>query len=393
MKRLLFVHHTSSIGGASYCMLNIIKSLDKSNFEVFVALKNHGPLSDELEKLGIKVIFLPQLTELMFTGSVLKRRYLSHYFSYLRSLKAFKCMLKDWFIDIVYLNSMALIGYLRPSKDAGCKTILHVREHMPIDTHKLRLYWYRAMVNNFCDRLIAINNYSASIFPQKKSVIVYDWIDMKSRYKEIRIDDLIGEDISNKKIILFTGGRDPIKGADYVAKAFVNHIKGDEYRLLMLGIPNYSQIISRKEKLKDLLERVGVKFYDRELKKLILSDFRIKCSPAVYEISSIIEQSYCFVSYFRKPHANLAMAENIILNKPCIAADNDEAREYTNNGKYAMLVPPNNIKVFADSLCDFINNIHFWTDAAIKGAESISFMFDKERNIKQLHKVLLDIID
>ncbi len=62
-----------------------------------------------------------------------------------------------------------------------------------------------------------------------------------------------------------------------------------------------------------------------QLKKLIESDSRIKCIPSVYEIADIMQQAYCSLSYFAIPHANLALAEGIIMGLPCIAAETSES--------------------------------------------------------------------
>lgn len=42
MKKILFVHHVSSVGGASYCMLSLLLGSDKSKFEPVVLLRNKG---------------------------------------------------------------------------------------------------------------------------------------------------------------------------------------------------------------------------------------------------------------------------------------------------------------------------------------------------------------
>ncbi len=39
MKRILYVHHVSSVGGASFCLLNIIKGLDRQKYAPSVLLK------------------------------------------------------------------------------------------------------------------------------------------------------------------------------------------------------------------------------------------------------------------------------------------------------------------------------------------------------------------
>ena len=93
---------------------------------------------------------------------------------------------------------------------------MHVREHWPLDEHKKQLEWLRKIVYFNCDKLIAINHYSASIFPKKDTTIVYDWIDMSNRYKPIPMNVIFGEDVTGKKILLYTGGLLWIKGSDYI---------------------------------------------------------------------------------------------------------------------------------------------------------------------------------
>ena len=61
MKKILYVFHCSTIGGGSYCLLNILKNLDRNKYIPTVLLAYNGPLVDEIEKLGIDVFFYPEL--------------------------------------------------------------------------------------------------------------------------------------------------------------------------------------------------------------------------------------------------------------------------------------------------------------------------------------------
>ena len=285
---------------------------------------------------------------------------------------------------------MMIIPYLIPARKALCKTIVHVREHWPLNEHIKQLRWLRNIVYKYCDSLVAINKYSASIFPQKKSIIIYDWIDMNERYKPISMNEVLEEDCTDKKVLLYTGGMDSAKGIEDILKSFVTTIEGSEYRLLILGKRTLISF-GWKHVLKSILEKlIGYKYRGKEIQKLINSDSRIRCIPSIYELTDLIKQSHCFVSYFAMPHANLALAENIILNNPCIVADNEEAKEYTNNGEYAMLVSPNNYKEFSLRLNDFLLNIDYWKNAACRGSIPIAEMFDKEINSLKF-KNLLDM--
>lgn len=69
MIKILFVHHVSAVGGASYCLLNLLKEIDRYKYEPIVLLANQGPLVQEIEKLGIEIRFMPQLCTVPYNVS------------------------------------------------------------------------------------------------------------------------------------------------------------------------------------------------------------------------------------------------------------------------------------------------------------------------------------
>lgn len=388
MKRILFMHHVSVVGGASYCLLNIVKALDRTKWEPLVALKSYGPLVEELNKINVSIVFFPHMESIPYNKSLFKRESIYSYFLSINSGRKFNHLLHDYEIDVVYLNNMMLYPYLRPAKEYGCKTVLHVREHWPLNEHRVQLYWAKRNVFKYADCLIAINEYSASIFPNKKSIIVYDWIDMSERLKHINMNDLFGEDCSNKTVLLYNGGLQMIKGPNYIVKAFSEKITGDKYRLLIMGVDHIKPLSGWRNAIKKLLIPLGYKFAYKEMIDTIMNDDRIKCVPAEYEMTDYYLKSSCYVSYFSIPHANLSMAESLCLKTPCIVADNEEAREYSNNGEYAMLVEPNNYDVFSKRLQSFIQELGHWKKRAIIGSEIINEKFNKQLNISKLRNAL-----
>lgn len=293
--------------------------------------------------------------------------------------------------DVVYLNNMMIAPYLKPAKELGCKTVLHVREHWPLDEHRHQLGWIRKTVYACCDTLVAINHFSASIFPKMGSTVVYDGIDMDARFKPMPMEDIFGEDMRGKKVLLYTGGADYIKGVDYVLQTFTQDVKGEDYRLLMLGCESFLNV-GWKHRVKCILTRLGYHYWGKELQEMADADPRIRRIPPVYELSDLVKQAHCFVSYFRVPHANLTMAECIILGTPCIAADTEEAREYSDDGRYACLVTPlNDREAFAQRLKQFLDEIDQWRMAAKAGSEKLERTFDMDENSNRLNKVLLDL--
>ena len=356
MKRILFVQHNSLIGGASYCLLGVVKNIDRIKFEPIVALREKGPLMDEMLKIGVQVLLFPQMATLPYNLPFLSYASICAYTQVYRSLGAFEEVLRRENIDVVYLNTMMLAPYLYSAKRAGCKTILHVREHWPQEEHKRQLERIRQIVYNNCNKLIAINHYSASIFPQIDATIVYDWIDMENRFKRIPLNEIFNEDISEKKVFLYLGGMARIKGAYEVIKTFMDTLKGDEYRLLCMGFTKDICNNGIKSKIRRLMYNLGVPLFEYKVKLLAQTDSRIVCIPFLYDLTDILKQSYCELSYFTIPHANLPLAEAIISGIPMIAARTEESEEYSLKGKLASLYKMNDIVEFKKAIDDFVKD-------------------------------------
>ena len=64
--------------------------------------------------------------------------------------------------------------------------------------------------------------------------------------------------------------------------------------------------------------------------------------PPTYFLKHIMQQCYCNLSYFKIPHANLALAESIIVGAIPVAASTSESLEYSDNGNLAVLYEINN---------------------------------------------------
>ena len=387
MKNILYIHHVSDIGGGSYCLLNIIRELDRTSYKPYVLLKTYGPLVDELKLMGVECLFLSLLSTVPYNRTLFSPRSVLQYLRVFKSRSSLGDILSKYHFDIVYLNNMMLWPYLKVAKSSGAHTIYHVREHWPLNEHKVQLKWARSAVYKYADRLVAINKYSASMFPDKKSTIVYDWVDLETRKSSESLNDLLGCDVSGKKIYLFTGGRSSIKGAFEVCKTFSESVKDPDARLLVLGWTPFPAFKGPRHIVQLILRHFGRLYYNFDLCSVIKKDDRILTIPPTYYIKSILESCYCMVSYFTIPHANLALAEGVISKKVVIAAETEESLEYTNNGKYAILYPFNDIKSFSECLSTVSDRYDEVQTNLLTGSLDVAKMFDREINSKRLSDV------
>lgn len=390
MKRVLFIHHVSSIGGGSYCLLSILKGIDRTEIEPLALLKEEGPLAEEIRKLGIKVYFFPQIATTPYNQSLCSINSIRRYRTVERSQKIFGELLDMLKVDVVYLNVMTLYPYLRTAKMKGCKTVFHVREHWPFDEHQRQMNRIRKYAEEYADRMVAINGYSASMFPtcRNKITIVHDWIDFKDRYEKRSFDDVFGEDASKLKVFVFTGGIDPIKGGIEIVRTFSKSLLNPNYRLLMLGVNNTVRFYGLRGKVKNLLIRLGWEPYNLKLIKAINNDSRIKVIPPTYKIVDIFKQAYCTLSFYTIPHANLALAEAAILGTVGVAAETEESIEYTDGGKGGLLFRLGDAADFLSKIKYLEDNYAEVKDRVKNHSQKVEDMFNPEKNIEILNKLL-----
>ena len=93
------------------------------------------------------------------------------------------------------------------------------------------------------------------------------------------------------------------------------------------------------------------------------------------------------LSCFKIPHANLAMAECIISKTPVIAGDTEEAREYSSDGKAAMLFEFDSIFDFESSVKKYLLNPIEAKENVMKYSEEIQEQFDSKRNARVLDSI------
>ena len=389
MKSILYLYHTSSIGGGSFCLLNILKAIDRSLYNPMVLLKEAGPLVDEITNLGIPVFFLKRMSTVPYNVSAFTPKKIRNSINLIFSLKDYQKILKSLKPDIVYINTMMLYPYLRPAKELGVKTVVHIREHWPRCQHRIQRKIALKHIDKYSDHIVAINKYSISMmdFSNKPKSIVYDWIDMTGRYEYFPLSKVFNENMNGKKVYLFMGGMQAIKGSLQVIRAFSECVVDNDARLLVMGISLNPCNAGIRGKVKSFLFKMGFPTYSDKVLSAINADSRIKCMPSRYKINHIIQQSHCILSYFTIPHANLALPEGIILGTPSIAAWTEESQEYSLEGQLASLFRINDYEDFGRHIIAF-DGERPALEARIKAnSGELERMFDPLENSNKLNDI------
>ena len=110
--KILMVLGNTGLGGAQAFVLNLIKNLDLSRFQVDLAVDTEKPngIGEVVRSLGCNIYFLPYFKV----------------YNYLCYVKAWDCFFSKHHYDIVHAHSTNSASvYLRIAKKYGCATIAH----------------------------------------------------------------------------------------------------------------------------------------------------------------------------------------------------------------------------------------------------------------------------
>src|SRR5450830_530579 len=108
LKTVLFVHQSAEMYGSDKVLLYLVLDLEPKGFHPIVLLPGEGPLSIALRAGGIETHIVP-VTKLD-RGTLSIRGLLGLPVSLLKSMREINRVLKGRHIDLVYSNTLAVLG-------------------------------------------------------------------------------------------------------------------------------------------------------------------------------------------------------------------------------------------------------------------------------------------
>lgn len=325
--RILYVHHAKGWGGAPKSLIELIKNIDKDQFEVQVLLIFDSEVTEYLKREGIQFkVAKSRFYSLYYKCFVhSEAEYLSRYkfhriieFSIIWFLSkyffAFR-ELKNFDYDICHLNSLVLTDWLFPASKFG-KVIMHVREPFKKGRFSLRSWYFKHEINRFVDRIVAISKDNAMRIGNLKNTHVV--------YNSARILPKSNNPVSySSKKFLYLGGNQEIKGFNTLVNS-LDYLDND-IKILFAGNYNINEAY-----------RNNVMSFFKRKKDLINSINKVKCHKnseyigIVNDISSLLVQVSCVIVPHTKPHFPRAVIEAYLASKPVITSDVEGMSEIVN---------------------------------------------------------------
>ena len=255
---ILILHGASDLYGASKILLIVTEILSRNGHKPIVVLSEDGPLTAELQKLGIEV-------KIIRLG-ILRRKYFNISGLFNRAFVSFKAwkqlsrLIDEKKPELIYSNTTGVIIGSLLARKKGIKHIWHVHEIITRPAAFTRIIGY--LLNNFSDKVIvvsdAVKRHWKQTVESSKLVRIYNGIDITPfRDTSTSLRDELN--ISPDALIIGMIGRvNHWKGQDYFLK--IAKILSDKYSRLyfvMAGdaFPGNEHLIAE---LNENIQRMGL---------------------------------------------------------------------------------------------------------------------------------------
>lgn len=368
--KVCYVTHLPNLTGASQSLLDILSKLDKDKVEAVVLLGKHGPLEEELNKLGIRYKIISYFPEVKnkrnFIINLMKR------FANRITLPKIIKFYKEEGFDLIHNNSFLSGVGMEAAYKADIPYICHLRDFVWED-HKIKLlnekkqYFYLSHAN----AAIAISNIIREKFqPMAEKThfeTIYDGIDISkylNKNKKILYD---------KKVNLILAGRiAPGKGQLEAIKS-MEELAGRKITNVRLQI----------------IGGVGDESYASEIKNYVTShkldnvEF-IEFTNDLYGLRAECDIGLVCSSAEAMGRVTL---ENMLTGCLTIGADAGATKELIRDGVTGLLYEQGNYTDLANKIIYAIENREVIREIAIKGQEYAVREFNSENYNDKLYEL------
>jgi glycosyltransferase involved in cell wall biosynthesis len=175
--RILFLHSSSDVYGASKIFLQTVSIAQKNGHTVVVALSNKGSLEDSFKAMGVEVHIV--------NLGIIRRQYfnlvgiINRFQKWRMAVGVLKTIIQSHQIDTIYSNTAAVLigGYV--ARRNGLKHIWHIHEiiEKPAFLHRFLAWRFRANADQLIVVSKAVENHWQHALPANKITQIYNGIE------------------------------------------------------------------------------------------------------------------------------------------------------------------------------------------------------------------------
>ncbi len=332
MKRILYLHAGAEMYGADKVLLELIKGLDKDEFEPHVILPNDGPLVEALGQVGAQVGVLDY--------PILRRKYFNPkgIVGYIRSYnfyaKQIALYAQEHSIDVVHNNTAAVLEGIYLKRKLKLPLIWHV--HEIIVKPKAISDFINMLMGRYADKIVTVsqavdNHIKQSRFIKDSQVeVIYNGVDNAVYYPMDASSIREKFDIKQDALVIGMIGRvNAIKGQNDFIEAVEPLLEKNEQAVAFLAGGAFS---GEEWRLEELDKRIASSSVMSQIHRI---DYYDKTSE-LYNMFDI------FVLPSIKPDSlPTVVLEAMACSKPVVGYNNGGIAEMVVDGKSGCLVKPN----------------------------------------------------
>ncbi|HLP63330.1 glycosyltransferase family 4 protein [Flavobacterium sp.] len=378
MISILFIHQSSDLYGSDKTLLLLLQQLDKKKYTSVVILPLNGPLKDELEKIGVKVVIAPVLK--LYRNIFTPKNIVLFFKQLSTSLKTIKKLNDEYHFDIIYSNTLAVLLGAFYSRKAKIKHIWHVHE---IIVHpKIIAKIFPKLLRKYADVVVcnssATRNNLIIREPnlESKSIVILNGIEFNTNSNSLLSKSEIGFE-QNDCVITLVGRISRLKGHKWMLNTFINYFSNyDNVKLLFVGSP----VLGQEYYLSEIEQKIVENKLEDKVKILPFT----KDLNAIWHITDIAVMPSTEAESF-----GLVAVEAMYAQKPVIGSDLGGLKEIIQNNETGFLIEPNNEEAFSKALTTLIENPELRNSFGQKGHQRVKEEFSLDRYVKQFEELFV----
>ena len=350
--RILYVHHGLGIAGASIYLENIVRTLDQSQFDPVVLMRN-SPAISLFEGISAEIIPVQRIPNFAHTTAegyaFFDPRFLAQWLSGVTAQKKWREVFASLNPDIVHLNSVTLAHLCKPAFDAGAKVVISVQETVLPGMLGVRKRWLSRYLSHYAHAVLFISRYDKSLLnvcAPAITEVIPNWIDLNvfdRRISGAQIRTELGVS-SDQKLILTLGGAAPIKGTLDLLKSTVLLQNRADYVFAVAGVEppdsNAGSLLWKAKLGYTALRGIEgrARIYDYYLRNKLAG--KVHFLGVRRDIPALLAACDVLVFPAKRAHQARPILEAGAMGKPIIATDFECLSEYVQHEETGLLVPP-----------------------------------------------------
>lgn len=330
--RLLQITHDLEIGGLQQVVVNLCRTIDRDKFHITVlCLRALGPLAQEIEQLGIKVILLPQKEQ----GT--------DYFSFLKVAK----ILRTEGIQVIHThNTQPLVdGTLGALFSGKKKRIIHT-DHARQFPDKKRYMFAEWCMSHFVYKMVGVSEQTTANLKKYEKISAKKLMTIENGIDGNKFNITIDTEAKRKELGV------PVDGPVIGVISRLEKVKGITY--LLQAMP---EILKKHPQLTLLIvgdgtERVAL---EKECLQLGIQDFVVFTGSRL-DIPEIFKILDVYVLPSLSEGLPMGLLEAMASGCPVVASKVGGIPSAVTHEETAILVEPGNSKELSEVINDLLEN-------------------------------------